>query len=467
MAEPTAPLIDRPTETEVYRPLSGLAVAAFGLAALYAVVLGVVGITCLVSRTPPFLSPWTLLVPATAAVLGVAARQHLRYAEGTRSGEGLVTWAFRLSALGLVYLAIYLATFLAVKMQAEKFSREWFEKIRDGKLNAAFLDTRKPEERENDDPNDEGRLYIRYGSSGSRRGELPQFIDSEFVQLLTTPDATVEDQGVRDLEYDQGGYKVELSYRITTPEVEYDWIVTARSALNSKKQREWLVAPPRPAERPRFTPLGQARMQMKDEALRLIHHVANQRSQGDLTTLYLQSCEPAKRKDLEALMRARVAGAVALQMANAQHGALPVIVGQQSTRVAEQAPLPGFEEFTKRSIAVVDPARDAPQRTPAMNDLAAGFCQPDQDIRLRVNEEGRFYFRADPKDPNRVHCEKDVEVMVFEKGAPAGAPKVIADARFVVEGIAGESGKKTQFRIVRLAVMREKAGAPPGPTRPR
>src|SRR5687768_11510039 len=119
MADPTTPPASPPVleparETEVYRPLSGLAVAAFGLALFYSLVLGVVAIISLLTRTPPFLPPWTLVVPAAAFLLATGAAQHLRYAEGTRSGEGLITWARRLSYLGLVYLAIYVAIFLAV-----------------------------------------------------------------------------------------------------------------------------------------------------------------------------------------------------------------------------------------------------------------------------------------------------------------------------------------------------------------
>ena len=107
---PTSPpVIERPREMEVYRPLSGLAVAAFALALIYTVVLAIVALTSLLARTPPFLPPWTLVVPATAFLLAVGAAQHLRYAEGTRSGEELITWARRLSYLGLVYLAIYVA----------------------------------------------------------------------------------------------------------------------------------------------------------------------------------------------------------------------------------------------------------------------------------------------------------------------------------------------------------------------
>ena len=156
MAESTTnpPLMERPREAEVYRPLSGLAVAAFCLAGFYAGVLAIVALTSLLSRTPPFLSPWTLVVPAAAAILALAARQHLKYAEGTRSGDGLITWSLRLRQLACS-IAIYLATFLAVKMQAEA-SRAGSTSS-EGEGRGRFFDTQADDAR--------GRSTMKAGSS--------------------------------------------------------------------------------------------------------------------------------------------------------------------------------------------------------------------------------------------------------------------------------------------------------------
>ena len=154
MVEPTSPpMIERPRETEVYRPLSGLAVAAFGLAVFYTLVLAIVALTSLLARTPPFLPPWTLIFPAAAYGLCGAARATPPVCRGNTLRRGAHHLGRRLSYLGLVYLAIYVAIFMAVKMQAERFTRAWFKKIEDGKIALAFLDTRKPDERELDDPN--------------------------------------------------------------------------------------------------------------------------------------------------------------------------------------------------------------------------------------------------------------------------------------------------------------------------
>jgi hypothetical protein len=463
MAESTTnpPLMERPREAEVYRPLSGLAVAAFCLSGFYAGVLAIVALTSLLSRTPPFLSPWTLVVPAAAAILALAARQHLKYAEGTRSGAGLITWSLRLSALGLLYLAIYLATFLAVKMQAERFTRAWFDKLKEGKVAAAFLDTRKPDEREGDDPNDEARLLNRYGNSGGGKGEYPQFRESDLVQILKSPGAKIDDQGVRELEYEQGGYRVELSYRVTTDEGEFDWIITVRSS-NTRKQREWMIIQPqvRLADRPRYTPLGEARAMMKDDALRFIMQSANNRSTGNLMGFYLDTLEPSRREEVMTVIHNRMVGAIGMEIGNARHGGLGFLAGQVSLNEAERGAVPGFAEFKKGTIAVVEAARDAGDPNPLIAEAAAGFSQPETDLRLRVGEAGRLMLTV--IDENKVRCEKEVDVAVLDKNAALTAgPKITVEGRMVVEGQI-EPGKRTQWRLVKVGLAREKAPGPPG-----
>src|SRR2546423_9588152 len=75
-----------------YRPLSGLAVAGFALAAVYAFLVLAGGALAL-SRGSPWLMPaWTAVVPVAALVLCALARQRIRAAEGTLAGNSLTSW---------------------------------------------------------------------------------------------------------------------------------------------------------------------------------------------------------------------------------------------------------------------------------------------------------------------------------------------------------------------------------------
>lgn len=462
MAEPSPPVIERPRETEIYRPLSGVAVAAFGLALVYAIVLAIVAVISLLSRTPPFLAPWTLVFPALSFALALGASQHLRYAEGTRSGESLITWARRLSYLGLVYLAIYVAIFVAVKMQAERFTRTWFDKVKKGELASAFLDTRKPEERDADDPNLEERVQNRYGTSGGGKGEYAAFREQDIVQVLTSGgNVEIEDQGVRELEYEQGGYRVELSYRVTTPEGVFDWIVTARSSIMGK-DRKWMITAPRLAERPRMTALGETRAGMKDDGLRFVMISANRRSTGDMIGFYLDTLSSAKRREIAEYLKRRSAGVAGLEIAMGQYGGLHFLAGQASLADAERKGVPGLEEFQKQSVATAEPPPRSPAN-PHLADAVSVLCRPDADVRVRVAETGRLLLTV--VDERTVRCEKDVDISVMDKDNPLPVgPKYTLEGRMVVEGVTPEGYQSPEWRLVKIALLREK---PVGPDNPR
>src|SRR6266851_5352132 len=142
MAEPVRVLSEQPPET-LYRPVSGLAIAALVIAVGYAIVVGGVAIIALASGTPVFPGTWTLIIPAISFTLAVIASRQIRMSEGTRSGLGLVTWAWWLSILfGVGYGAVYGGTLLAVWWQADAdIQRYFFDKIRAGKVDEAFAFT--------------------------------------------------------------------------------------------------------------------------------------------------------------------------------------------------------------------------------------------------------------------------------------------------------------------------------------
>src|SRR5579859_5885359 len=95
-----------PVQTESYRPLSLMALAGFGVAALYTLIVVGGGAIALLARIPWLMPTWTFLIPLTALVLCWVARRHIRDAENTLSGLAFTTWGIRLTiVVALSYAA--------------------------------------------------------------------------------------------------------------------------------------------------------------------------------------------------------------------------------------------------------------------------------------------------------------------------------------------------------------------------
>src|SRR5436309_2834297 len=115
---PTAP----PAPEETYRPLSMLAVAGFGLAVLYAVIVVGGGLISFFIRAPWLLSFWAVLLPLIAFAVSWVALQRIRDSEGTLGGESLAKTGVGLSVVfGLTYASYYTATRFAKIQQATSF----------------------------------------------------------------------------------------------------------------------------------------------------------------------------------------------------------------------------------------------------------------------------------------------------------------------------------------------------------
>src|SRR5262249_12235379 len=128
MADPTpTPVLTPgpPAEPLAYRPVSGLAIAALGFAALYTAIVLVFGVVALLQGVPFLLPTWLIVLPVAGAVLAFCARRQIRGSEGTRAGLKLAEWAWWLSVLaGLGYTAYAQTTALIIKAEADSFLRE-------------------------------------------------------------------------------------------------------------------------------------------------------------------------------------------------------------------------------------------------------------------------------------------------------------------------------------------------------
>src|SRR5437899_2246144 len=112
MADPTKPVPPevRSDAEAGYRPLSALAVAALLVAGFGALVIAILGVAARASAKP-VLYPAVLILPVAGVALALAAKWHIRRAEGTRVGAGLAGAALWLGILfGSGYAAYYFAT---------------------------------------------------------------------------------------------------------------------------------------------------------------------------------------------------------------------------------------------------------------------------------------------------------------------------------------------------------------------
>jgi hypothetical protein len=229
-------------DQEVYRPVSGWAVAGLLLSAFFAVFFLVDATVALLRHIPFLLPTWFLVLPLTGAALSFFARWRIRRSEGTRAGLGLTKWGIGLGVLfGLGYTAYAAATDLAVRRQAEDFLEDpnngFFAKLKTpGEINAAFLLTRPPDLREGVNPNNTESLEALF------KGALTGFWDHNLVRIAQQggKETQIKLLGVRSPVYQEGGYWVGVDMEITTPHFTVIAPLLVRSQ-ESRTGRQWYV----------------------------------------------------------------------------------------------------------------------------------------------------------------------------------------------------------------------------------
>jgi hypothetical protein len=256
MSDPS-PLVapPRPDDLQVYRPLSGLAIAGLALALLYVSLVLISSVAGLVQGAPFYWPGWMVLLAIAGAGLSLLALRQIRRSEGTRAGAKVAQWGLGLSVVaGLGYTAYDFATSVAVKQQANRFLMEagedagFFPLLEKGDVNAAFLLTQTYSRRSGANARDEVAMYRQFDTpmGPNPTGLLTQFNDSTLVRVfqqarLQQAAVQVEPAGARGWDYESKGYKVERRYRITTPEMTLEWILITQSTETGGAGRKWFV----------------------------------------------------------------------------------------------------------------------------------------------------------------------------------------------------------------------------------
>lgn len=208
-----------PDEAPTYTPLSGLAVAALGVA-----VIGAVGIAAILwaarQAGKPAFEPWLLLGPVAGLLLGLLARRQVVRSEGAQTGRSLATAGVFVSILaGGSYAAYLVATDLAIRSQATVFAKQWFQKAVEGSTAGSFLLTLDGPTRQTLNEKDVSGLRARFGR------EMMLYEGFEILRILRRAGGKyeVEVRGVNDWSMFQGGYRVDLNMTLHTPEGRYNF----------------------------------------------------------------------------------------------------------------------------------------------------------------------------------------------------------------------------------------------------
>jgi hypothetical protein len=360
MAEPTQALAPKPTaEPRAYRPLAPLAVAGFGVAALFTAIFVVVAATAWYTGTP-MLDGWLVALLFVLAVAGfglsLAGWLQVRRADGTRSGQALAAWGMRLcGVLGVLYGAYLGVTEVVVRQQARDFADNWLEHVKAGDLNYAFVYTVDPARRQGIRPDDAARVEARFlWGEGGHKGVLPAFRESELVRAagLDPTNTHFEYQGVNQWKYqgeaDAGGYAVEQMYRMTTPEGTFDVLLPVAGIESRRHEfsgRQWSLLSSRMAIRAtEQTPLGKEVMQLRLQSGQFVGAWAANLAQGKVEEAYLDTCESARADRLRAEYPARLAGAV-LALGTPAPADLLGCAALADPEKARELYLPGYADF--------------------------------------------------------------------------------------------------------------------------
>lgn len=233
-----------------YQPLSLLALAGFGFAVVYALAVLIGAAVALLSRIPWLMPYWTFLLPIAVVVVCWAARTRILNSEGTLGGLAFTTWGTRLAIMfGIPYAAYYFATFLALRGPAINRADDFFQKIKDGLLDQAFLMSQNIDTKDRSSSDLRNMLEIKFNqptATPGMSGPFSRFCHERFVRFIEMDgnNANTVPTGVAAWEYGKGEYRMVLNYHVATSLVEFDMKVEAFGPdpkPDEPKARRWHI----------------------------------------------------------------------------------------------------------------------------------------------------------------------------------------------------------------------------------
>lgn len=318
-----------------YRPLALLALAGFGVSCLFGIVVVASTLIAIAQGAAFFFPGWVLLIAVLGSVLSWCGLNEIRNSEGTKAGRKLAVCGLWISLVtGSGYFAYSYFTGVALAQQALAF----FTQVDEGSgffvhlqaaakdkiaLNRAFLLTRPAQERDVR-ADDDAKLIRKFDKPGFENspGELSRFRTHILVQtMLQAGDkAVIEPIGVQEWSFEKHSYQVAYLFRLKTPEVVTDIILTARSteAETEGQNRQWFVDMTK-IRQPSFemTDLGKGLKVLREHAIVPVQQLENSlRSKAaqlpdfdQLDVTDWTTFTPEHRQELKPRLRAIFAGA--------------------------------------------------------------------------------------------------------------------------------------------------------------
>jgi hypothetical protein len=368
MAKPTTFPEEHVAEPMVYRRVSGFAIAGFSLAVLFALYLVIAGARGMYDGSPLLLSPSMQALPFLSAALSGIALFLIARSGGLLAGGKLATVGLWISIVfGLGYIAYFVATYFAIRQQADAYVERWFAKLAQGKINAAFLDSIDPAVRLRVNPDDEATMNDRFnapvGKTGQEmaKGPLDLFRQTDLVRVFIEggKDVQITPQGVRDWDYRGGGYNVRRYYQLTNAEGVYEVqvAVVGRESKNQEYEgREWTVRIQESGvKKTEMTDLGKQAKHLRPQAAHFIDQWAKKLQAGDLTGAYLDTKPVEERRSLQPRADAALAAA-ALAAGASPEACGPAATGLRwgaalDAELARCLSLPGYlDEFHRHKL---------------------------------------------------------------------------------------------------------------------
>jgi hypothetical protein len=464
MAESIPVLPESASDTGTYRPLSGLAMASIVIAGFYALIVLAFASLSFVSGTPIFLPPWGLVAPVTAIILAAAARRQIRSSEGARSGLALANWGWRLGLFfGITHAAIFFGTMLAVGMQAQsELKTNFFDKLRDGNLEDAYVFTLNPDQRATRD-----EIRQRFlGMEGGKKGPFAKFREHDIVRALGHgPDSTTESLGIKSIDPSKDGYNVVQDYRITCPEGVYvvQFALRTKDSKDSRKRRWQLVWKDTDTlvVSKELTPLGEKMAYWQDMARQFAEKWRLQRNLGLIDLAFLDSCPSSirlerNRQYLAGIMTATLAGGAAAMGDGGQGLPLARFGPLLDKKLGCTLCMPGFELYSSgKFLDKTEFEASRKSREQILQDIYDNFLRPDI---LGMRTEGSLgVIRRVEGD--RPHLQASIS---FEMGMRGDdGPKFSGVADLIVESdrLPESEAGIPEWRAVGIKLL--SAGAPP------
>jgi hypothetical protein len=404
---------------EVYRPISGLAIAGLGFSILYTALVVISALVALIQGEPLFLAGWMVFLAVLGACLSACALWRIRTSEGTRAGMKVAQWGLWLSVIsGLGYTAYTTATAAAIKEQAKQFlTREdggFFSLMEKGELNAAFLLTKPHSQRTGIDPRNDEVMRRQFDSplGQSPTGYLSKFESDNFVHVLQQGykekgAVKVEPLGVKEWTYTATGYKVACRYRVTAPEVVLEVLMTVQSTEHDSAGEgrkwfiNWLESGWTSIE---FTPAGNRMRDLRFGSLAFVDGWIRELARGHRGKAFLDTLEPepgkAAVRRLIALTTTQRAFPISLP---GPFGAASLSAFAQDGELAKFLYLPGYDRFIQGgSFLKTDDVRALPgiPLKDAVADLRQAFvgeAAPTLPNVLRIGHRAGSGREDDPK----------------------------------------------------------------------